>query len=294
MSRLLIAAAVCCALLFTVLASPTSFQRRSQPALVCKKPVLAALKTKPEFTYECDEQLQPWDEKILKLPARVAAIKSLTSELESTFSDAAWWTADAVDLSVCDFTHEAGTLTAEQRRSFTNDEYLFWMFGNDPIRLVMVADPCYQTEFGGSNGFLLYHDGGRVVVSQVLDGYFSRADNSIGLSVAKLATEDIVEIATGSGGLNPSLTNYYFAIDPRTKHAIPKELFRGEHGPTNEISSSMLFGYGPAAPEPLKIVRGSTLSLSFSVYTEDDKGKIDDNGRKFVRKILRWNGKSYQ
>jgi len=269
------------------------FQSRSKPALVCKKSVLAALKPKPEFGYECDEQLQPWDEKILKLPGRVAAIKSLTAELESTFADPAWWTADVVDLSVCDFTHEAGTLTAEQRHSFTSDEYLFWVFGNDPIRLVMVADPCYQTEFGGSNGFLLYHNGGRVVVSQVLDGYFSRADNSIGLAVAKLGTEEIVEISTGSGGLNPSLTNYYFAIDPHTRRAVPKNLFGGEHGPTNEISSSMLFGYGPGAPEALKIVRGSTLAPSFSIYIEDDKGRIDDNGRKFVRKILRWNGKSY-
>ena len=294
MRNLLIAAAVCCGLLLSVVASPIASQKRSQPALTCKKNVLAALKPKPEFSYECDEQLQPWDEKILKLPARQAAIKSVTNELETSFADAAWWTADAVDLSVCDFTHEAGTLTAEQQSSFRNDEYLFWMFGNDPIRLVMIADPCYQTEFGGSNGFLLYHNAGRVVVSQVLDGYFSRADNSIMLSVAKLGTEDIVEIATGSGGLNPSLTNYYFAIDPRTRHAVPKNLFKGEHGPTNEISSSMLFGTTPGGPEPLKIVRGATLSLSFSVYIEDDKGKIDDNGRKFMRKILRWNGKSYQ
>src|SRR5690349_5647336 len=98
------------------------FQSRSKPALVCKKSVLAALKPKPEFSYECDEQLQPWDEKILKLPGRIAAIKSVTAALESTFADPAWWTADVVDLSVCDFTHEVGTLTAEQRRSFTSDE----------------------------------------------------------------------------------------------------------------------------------------------------------------------------
>lgn len=291
-------AAVSCGLLVSLIAALSAstypLEQRSKPALVCKKAVLAALKPKPEFSYECDEQLQPWDEKILKLPARQAAIKTLMTELESSFSDAPWWTADAVDLSVCDFTHEPGTLAADQRGGFTSGDYLFWFFGNDPIRLVMVADPCYQTEFGGSNGFLLYHTGGRVVVSQVLDGYFSRADNSVELSVAKLGTEEIVEIATGSGGLDPSLTNYYFAIDPRTKHAVPKNLFKGEHGPTNEISSSMLFGYGRGEPEPLKIVRGSTLAPTFSIYVEDDKGKIDDNGRKFVRKILRWNGKDYR
>jgi hypothetical protein len=57
----------------------------------------------PELKYTCDEQANDYDEKILKLPARVEAIKSLMSEL-SSFSDAAWWTADTVDLSVCDFT----------------------------------------------------------------------------------------------------------------------------------------------------------------------------------------------
>ena len=290
-------AAVSCGLLLSLIAafsaSTYPLEQRSKQSLVCKKSVLAALKPKPEFSYECDDQLQAWDEKILKLPARIAALKSLVSQLQS-FTDAAWWTADAVDLSICDFTNETGTLSAQKRREFTGDEYLFWLFGNDPFRLVMVADPCYQTEFGGSNGFLLYRKGGRVFVTQVLDGYFSRADNSIGMSVAKLGSEEIIEISTGSGGLNPYLTNYYFMIDPRTNHAVPKKLFTGEHGPTNEISSAMLFGAGPGAPDPLKIVRGQSLAPSFSIYVEDEKGKIDDNGRTLTRKILRWNGKTYQ
>ena len=80
---------------------------------------------------------------------------------------------------------------------------------------MLIPDPCYQTEYGGANAFLLYRKGGRVFVTQVLDGYFSRADNSIGLDFAKLNSQEIIEISTGSGGLNPSLTNYYFAIDPR-------------------------------------------------------------------------------
>ncbi|HEY2961109.1 MAG TPA: hypothetical protein VGJ37_01760 [Pyrinomonadaceae bacterium] len=289
--------AVSCGLLLSVIAafSASSYpvEQRSKPALVCKKSVLAALKSKPGFSYECAEQLQEWDEKILKLPARRAALKTLMSKLES-FSDEAWWTADAVDLSVCDFTNEPGTLTAEKRQDFTGGEYLFWFFGNDHIRLVMLPDPCYQTEYGGSNGFLLYRNGGSVFVTQVLDGYFSRADKSVGMAFAKLGREEIVEISTGSGGLNPSLTNYYFVIDPRTNHAVPKKLFRGEHGPTNEISSAMLFGAGPGAPDPLKVVRGKSLAPSFSTYIEDEKGKIDDNGRTLVRKILRWNGKIYQ
>src|SRR5262245_19676425 len=112
------------------LSMPSSaFAQRSNPPLVCKKPVLAALKPMPKFTYQCNEQLNDYDEKVLKLPEPVAAIKTLMSELAS-FNDAAWWSADAVDLGVCDFTGEPGTLTRDQRRSFTNGEYAFWMFGN--------------------------------------------------------------------------------------------------------------------------------------------------------------------
>src|SRR5690348_3297868 len=211
MRQTLIAALVCL-VTASVLASPYSsnlLAQRAQPALVCKKPVIAALKPLPEFAYPCDEQLQDWDEKMLKLPARVEAIKVLVSQL-SSFSEAAWWTADPVDLAVCDFAKQVGPLTKEQRHDFLSGDYVFWLFGSDPIRLVLVPDPCYQTQYGGANAFLLYRETGvgarnRVVVSQVLDGYFSRADNSVGLAVAKLGAEDIVEISTGSGGLNPSL-----------------------------------------------------------------------------------------
>jgi hypothetical protein len=248
------------------------------------------LKPRPKLNYQCDEQLNAWDEKILKLPARVAAIKSLVAEL-SSFTEPAWWAADVVDLGVCDFAGKPGTLTRDQRRSFVDGEYLFWLFGNDRIRLALIPDPCYQTEYGGANAFLLYSNGGRVAVTQVLDGFFSRADNPINLAFAKLNGEQIIEVSTWSGGLNPSLTNYYFTIDPKTNHAVPKNLFKSDHGPTNEISSAMLFNETSA---PLKIVRGQTLAPSFSIYIDDANGKIDDNGRTLSRKILRWNGKMYR
>jgi len=273
---------------FVLLFTGPALAQRSKP-LVCKNATLAALKPVPKLNYQCDEQLNPWDEKILKLPARVAAIKWLVSDL-SSFTEPAWWAADVVDLGVCDFTRKPGTLTRDQRRDFTGGDYLFWLFGNDRMRLVLIPDPCYQTEYGGANAFLLYRDGGRVSVTQVLDGFFSRADNPISLAFAKLNGEQIIEVSTWSGGLNPSLTNYYFAIDPKTNHAVPKNLFKGEHGPTNEISSAMLFN----SSAPLKIVRGQTLAPSFSLYLDDANGKIDDNGRTLSRKILRWNGKIYQ
>src|SRR6185295_20063307 len=81
--------------------SSSAFAQRSNPPLVCKRPVLAALKPVPKLSYQCNEQLNDYDEKILKLPERVTAVKALMTELAS-FNDAAWWSADAVDLSICD------------------------------------------------------------------------------------------------------------------------------------------------------------------------------------------------
>jgi len=245
----------------------------------------------PELTYPCDEQLNDYDEKTLKLPARLAAIKTLMSEL-STFSDPSWWTTDIVDLGVCDYTEKPGTLTRDQRQSFLDGDYVFWLFGNDHIRLALIPDPCYQTEYGGSNAFVLYRSARRVIVSQVLDGYFSRADNSVNIAFAKLNTQEIVEISTGTGGLTPSLTNYYFVIDPETKQAVPKNLFKGDRGPTNQISSAMLLSEMRATP--LKVIQGQSLATSFIVYIDDANGKIDDNGRTLSRKVLRWNGKVYR
>jgi len=296
----------------TVLAlSSVPSAQRSKPTLICKKPVLAALKPMPRFDYPCDERLQDWDEKILKLPARVEAIRNLTAELAS-FSDPAWWAADLVDLSVCDYAQKAGPLTSAQRHDFLGGDYLFWLFGNERMRLVLLRDPCYQTQYGGSNAFLLYRNGDRVprdgdrvpgsgsdpgsrdwiVVSQVLNGYFSRADNSVGLAFAKLGAEDIIEISTGSGGLNPTLTNYYFTLDPHSKRAVPKQLFLGEHGPTNEISAAMLLESSGA--EPLKLIRGHTLAPTFIIYTDSENGKLHDSGRTLSRQTLRWTGKLYK
>ncbi|HEU4834407.1 MAG TPA: hypothetical protein VFS90_08335 [Pyrinomonadaceae bacterium] len=268
-------------------------QRRSKPPLVCKRPALAALKPIPELSYPCDEQLNDYDEKVLKLPARLAAIKTLRSQL-SSLSDPAWWATDIVDLGVCDYTGKPGPLTPDQRHSFLDGDYLFWLFGNDHIRLALIPDPCYQTEYGGSNAFVLSRNRNRVIVTQVLDGYFSRADNSVNIAFARLNAQEIVEISTGTGGLTPSLTNYYFVIDRDTNQAVPKNLFRGDRGPTNQISSAMLLSDSRPASEPLKVIQGQSLARSFMIFVDDVNGRIRDNGRTLSRKVLRWNGNSYR
>ena len=260
--------------------------------LACTRSAVAALKPRPELSYPCDDHLNDYEEKILKLPARVAAIKTLTTQL-SSFSDSTWWATDVVDLNVCDYTQKPGPLTSDQRKSFLQDDYVFWLFGHDHIRLALIPDPCYQTEYGGSNAFVLYRNANRVTVTQVLDGYFSRADNSVNIAFAKLNAQEIVEISTGTGGLTPSLTNYYFVIDPNTHQAVPKNLFNGDHGRTNQISSAMLLS-DTRPSEPLKVIQGKSLARIFSIYVDDPNGKMDDNGRTLSRKVLRWNGRVYR
>ncbi len=90
------------------------------------------------------------------------------------------------------------------------------------------------------------------------------------------------------------LVNYYFVVDPKTNKAVPKNLFAGDHGPTNEISSAMLFGDVPAVAAPLNIILGHSLAKSFSIYAEDPDGKIEDAERTFTRTVLKWDGKLYR
>ena len=259
--------------------------------MACKRAAFPALKRAPEIEYQCGEN--DFDEKLLKSPERLAALKNLISEL-STWTTPTWWQTTVADLNACDFRRKPGALTADERQQFRDGEYGFWLFGNNQIRLVLVPDPCYQTEYNGSNAFLLHRIGDKVFVSQALDGYFSRADNSVSVNFGKLHNETVIEIATGSGGLNPTLTNYYFVIDPQTNVAMPKKLFAAEHDPTNEITSAMLFGDPSPATAPLNIIARGTFAKSFNVYTEDERGKIEDNGRTLSRKIKRWNGKLYR
>ena len=283
-------------LILGALSNAASFVSQDKPA-VCKKSVLAAWKPIPALRYSCKGAKDEWDEKILKLPARLNALKAITSQLE-TFTQAAWWQADVEDLSVCDFQRKAGTLSATERERF-NTTYVIKLLGNDHLRLVLLPDPCYQTEYSGSVGLLLNRKNGRVFTSKVLDGFFTRADNAVNMDFAKLNQEEIIEVSTGSGGLHPEITNYYFTIDPRTNRAVPMKLFAGDNGPTNEINSALLMSDPedfnlPGEAVTLKVISDGKLAKSFSIYAEDDSGEIDDNGRKLKRTVLKWDGKLYR
>ena len=267
------------------------------PPLVCKSSALAAWKPLPTLRYSCKGATDEWDEKVLKLPARINALKLLTTQLEALNSPA-WWQASVKDLDVCDFRRKPGTLSAEEREKFDTN-YVIKLFGDNHVRLALLRDPCYQTEYSGSVGFVLYRKGTNTFASQVLDGFFTRADNAVDIDVAKLDQEEVIEVSTGSGGLHPELTNYYFTINPKTNRAVPKKLFESDKGPTNEISSALLMSDPesvdlPADAVTLKVIDENKMAKSFSIYAEDDAGKIDDNGRKLTRTVLTWNGKVYK
>jgi hypothetical protein len=272
-------------LILLLFSSMTSFAQKKP--VVCRSAALAAMKSMPKLEYQCGD-MNEWEERQLKTPARVAALKVLMGELEK-MTDASWWQADVHDLNACDFKGEAGALSADERQKFVDGDYWIWLFGDNQDRLALIPDPCYQTEYGGSNAFLLHRKNGQVFVSLGVDGYFSRADRPVNLGFGMLNKQLIIEISTFSGGLNPNVTNYYFTIDPQTNKPVPKTLFAGEHGrPTNEITSAYPLDKGPRAAEPLNIIRGRTLARSFSVY------EMDLDSEKFKRIIKRWNGKIYR
>jgi hypothetical protein len=283
-------------LVFAVSISSFAQTKRQIPA--CKKAVFTALKPLPKLSYRCVDEANDSDEKILKRPDRIRAIKALTLRLES-FTSPAWWQADVDDLNLCYLHQKPGAFNEEEQQKFKSGDYKIALIGDRSLRLVLLDDPCYQTGYNGSNAFLLYRKAGRIFVTQVLDGYFSRADNSVGLDFANLNAEQIIEVSTSTGGLHPEVTNYYFVIDRKTNKAVPKNLFKGDKGPSNEITSAMLMSEPadvnlPKDAGALNVIIDHKLAPSFSIYEENDAGDIDDNGRKLTRTVLKWNGRSYQ
>jgi hypothetical protein len=263
----------------------------------CMQAPFDALKPFPKIEYDCPEGVNDFDDKILKLPQRLASIRGVIKELE-TFTNPLWWEASVDELNACTIHKSVGTLTAEEKESWLSGDHFFELIGNKQMRIVLLTDPCYQTGFGGSNAFLLYHKGGKVFVSQVLNGYYSRVDNSVGLDFAKLNGQQIIEISTANS-MPPSLYYYYFAIDPRTNKAVPKKMFKEGKRFTNTIYSDMLMDepqslHLPKDASELNIIRKGRLAPSFSAYEVSDQGRIKGNqNRNLNRIIYRWNGRFY-
>jgi len=275
-----------------------SFAQKKTKPMTCKPSALAAFKPLPKLKYGCTDDPTESDEKLLKRPERQQAIKILERRLER-FTNPAWWQAIVDDLNLCELHRKPGVLSKDEQERVRIGDYPLDLFGNHSLRLALLPDPCYQTGYGGSNAFLLYRQAGGVFVTEVFDGFFSRAANPMGMDVGDLMGQKVIEISTSTGGLHPSVTNYYFVIDPKTHKAVPKKIFRGDKSPTNEISSDLLMADPadlglPIDATELNIIRGHKLAPSFSIYAEDEEGEIESPRGKMKRSVLRWNGRIYQ
>lgn len=288
----------CLAVILVLLANAASKclaqQKKSIP--VCSQAAFAAFKPLPKLEYDCPEGTNDYDDKILKLPVRIAAIRDVVRTLQS-FTDPAWWRVDVDNLNACEVHAAAGALTDEEKEKWRQGDYQFSLLGNHEMRLVLLPDPCYQTGFSGANAFLLLRKNGAVYVTQVLNGYYSRVENSVGIDSARLNGRQIIEVSTANS-FPPSLVSYYFEIDSRTNKALPKKLFQDGHKFTNEVYSAMLMADPkdlglPQSAAELRVIVGERLAQSFSAYEESEHGRIDANGRKLRRVVYRWNGRFY-
>jgi len=291
MNRILVALAL-------MLSASALAAAQSQKQLVpnCMQAPFDALRPFPKLEYDCPEGVNDFDDKILKLPQRLASIRGVIKELE-TFTNPLWWEASVDELNACTIHKGVGALTAEEKESWLSGDHFFDLIGNKQMRIVLLTDPCYQTGFGGSNAFLLYHQGGKVFVSQVLNGYYSRVDNSVGIDFVKLNGQQIIEVSTANS-MPPSMVYYYFVIDPRTNKALPRKMFKQGTKLTNQIYSEMLLGepkeFGlPKDASELNIIRKGRLAPSFSAYEQDDNGRVDAHGKRMNRIVYRWNGRFY-
>lgn len=271
--------------------------RQRTPISVCGQDVYSALRPLPKLMYGCPEGLNDSDDKLLNLPARRSAINQLVEGLKA-FNDPRWWQASVDALNLCDFRGSAGFLTAEEKEKLHGGDYQFQLFGNQQLRVVLIPDPCYQIGYSGATAFLLNRNRGNVIVSQLLDGYYSRVSNSVGVAFAQFNGEQIIEFETANS-MPPGLIYYYFRVDPNTGKAIPKNLFRDGKKLSNEIYSAMLFSEPadlrlPKAAGPLNVIRGNRLAQTFSVYEEHERGRIEDSGRKLRLVKYRWNGRFYR
>ncbi|MBS1796051.1 MAG: hypothetical protein JSS81_19525 [Acidobacteria bacterium] len=245
---------------------------------VCKKTAAAAFRPLPRIEYQCPQGIGDSDEALLEDPGRRKSLGLIADALgKLVFPD--WWSVPAADLNAC----------APTEKNADGDEAKKTeLLGNSELRIVKFPDPCYRPHENGGALFLLYRKGGKVIASPLADGLFSTRDPDISAAFAVQGGEKIIEIGFSDSAFNqPVLIRRYFAIDPKTGRAGPKNLFAGDKKPTNEIVSMAGLGDTGGA-KPLQVFKNGRLASSF--YVLDDKS---GSGR-LVRRTLRWNGKIYR
>src|SRR6266700_5922956 len=133
-------------LLLLTLSLGSAFAQPGKPVITCSQSALAAFKPLPKLEYECSAGPDESDDKTLKLPARITAVERLIKEL-TTFTDVAWWSEKVQDLERCELRGRAGELSDEEIDKWQRGDFRFDLFGNNRVRLVLVADPYYQNGY---------------------------------------------------------------------------------------------------------------------------------------------------
>lgn len=280
----------------STLVTPTLSHQDEKALAVCKPAALRAVQVIPSLRYRCRPGADQYDEAILKWPERVRALNALAAKLKA-FTRTAWWKSDVEDLNACSFKKSPGTFTKTEDERYRSN-YVTNLLGNNNARLVIVTDPCYQTEYNGSVLFLVARGATTNEVTKALDGYFSRVDNSVTFDWADLPGELIVEVGTGNS-MPPSLEKFYFSLNTKTHRIQPRRLFKDGPGFTNKIYSAMLLSDPsdvglPNDAAELVVIRDHRLAPVFSTYSEDSDGKIEANGNHFTRMIYRWTGNYFE
>jgi hypothetical protein len=195
---------------FFVSAEPSTQNRKA--TLRCTAVALRALKPLPKLEYECAER----DEDNLKTPERKAALREQMKQLEG-FTSTAWWAANVEELNVCAALNEPTTIS---RDKYIAEAYPVTIFGDAQTRLVITDDPCIKYSYGTLNAFVLQRASDKVVVTQVLDAYFSRAYNAVSMKIVDRGAQRTLDVSAGSGGLHPHTDYFQFTMDAKTHRAV--------------------------------------------------------------------------
>jgi hypothetical protein len=188
--------------------------RKTKATMRCTSTALRAMKPLPELDYLCEDR----DDDSLKSPERKQALREQMQGLER-FTSPEWWAADTEELNVCAALNKPQVIS---RDKYIAEGYPIDIYGDAHTRLVITSDPCVKYSYGTLNAFVLQHTATQVVVTQVLDGYFSRADNAVRMSITDRGGKRLLEVQVGSGGLHPESESFHFVIDPKTSRAVPR------------------------------------------------------------------------
>ena len=258
----------------------------------CTDAASKAPKPIPEFNYECSEGS---NEDNLKTVERHDALKAYLKEIEKTFADPAWWATPVDDLNACSTIKEVRAMTDDERNGFLRGDNSIGIYGDQSTRLITVTDPCIKYSYITLNAYVLQHVGNRVYATQVLDAFFSRADNSVAMEMADNHGERLlfIESRTVDGMMPPMPYTTYsvFSIDPRTHRAVPKKIFKKGHKLINRFRVD---DYMPEEEDvkPMRnyrspeIIHNDKLSPRFYIY------KLGNHH--LYRSAYIWNGRYYQ